>query len=116
MQQTDTADVPPVTQLQRAVQAWADEHWHGDYWPPLGNLARLTEEVGELARAVNQIDGQKRLKPGEAQADMAQEIADVLFVLLCLANSTGVDAQSAWEATLERSHQRARQVQARELT
>ena len=110
MQQSGTAEIPPVAQLQHAVQTWADEHWNGEYWPPLGNLARLTEEVGELARAINQMDGQKRLKPGEAGADMAQEIADVLFVLICLANSTGIDAQSAWDATVERSHQRARQA------
>ena len=111
MHHSDIADATtPVSSLQRAVQDWADEHWDGAYWPPLGNLARLTEEVGELARAINQMDGEKRLKPGETSADMAQEIADVLFVLLCLANSTGVDAQAAWDATLARSHARARQA------
>lgn len=104
------ASATPLAELQQAVQQWADEHWNGDYWPPLANLARLTEEVGELARALNQMDGHKRLKPGEAPADVAQEIADVLFVLLCLANSTGVDGQAAWEATLARSHARARQA------
>ena len=67
----------------------------GGYWPPLANLARLFEECGELARAVNQAHGPKRLKPGEARAAAHEELGDVLYTLLVLANSLEVDAASA---------------------
>src|SRR5262245_54048463 len=67
----------------------------GGYWPPLANLARLFEECGELARVVNQTCGPKMLKSGEAQAATEEELGDVLYVLLVLANSLGVDAEQA---------------------
>jgi NTP pyrophosphatase (non-canonical NTP hydrolase) len=90
----------PLDQLQNTVDAWAAKHWAGEYWPPHANLARLTEEVGEIARAVNQGYGPKRVKPDEAAASLAAELADALFALLCIANSTGVDLQAAFDATL----------------
>lgn len=92
----------PLADLQDTVADWALRYWEGEYWPPLANLARLTEEVGELARALNQTFGRKRIKAGEAEAQLAEEFGDVLFVLLCLANSTGVDAQHAFDETLEK--------------
>jgi NTP pyrophosphatase (non-canonical NTP hydrolase) len=67
----------------------------GGYWPPLANLARLIEECGELARAVNQTHGPKRVKSGETQAAAQEELGDVLYTLLVLANSLGVDAEDA---------------------
>lgn len=70
------------------------------YWPPLANLARLAEELGELARAVNQATGQKRLKAGEAAADVALEIGDVLFTLAVLANQMNVDLDASAAAVL----------------
>jgi NTP pyrophosphatase (non-canonical NTP hydrolase) len=91
---------PPLTSLQAELQDWADRYWGGEYWPPLANLARFTEEAGEVARAINQAYGPKRIKPDEAAAQIAGELGDALFVLLCLANSTGVDLQQAFEGTL----------------
>ncbi len=70
------------------------------YWPPLANLARLFEECGELARAVNQAHGPKQLKPGEGQAIAQDELGDVLYVLLVLANSLDIDAEAALEGVL----------------
>src|SRR5579884_1315426 len=67
----------------------------GGYWPPLANLARLFEECGELARAVNQTHGPKQLKPGEGRAAAREELGDVLYVLLVLANSLGIEADDA---------------------
>ncbi len=67
----------------------------GGYWPPLANLARLFEECGELARAVNQAHGPKRVKSGETRAAAQEELGDVLYTLLVLANSLGVDAEVA---------------------
>jgi NTP pyrophosphatase (non-canonical NTP hydrolase) len=88
--------------LQAEIQHWADRYWGGVYWPPHANLARLIEEVGEVARGVNQSHGPKRIKPDEAAASLSAELGDTLFVLLCLANSLGVDLQAAFEATLEK--------------
>lgn len=72
----------------------------GGYWPPLANLARLFEECGELARAVNQAHGPKVVKSGETQAAAREELGDALYVLLVLANSLHVDAEEALTAVL----------------
>lgn len=90
----------PVATLQQQIQAWADQYWQGEYWPPLANLARLVEETGEVARAVNQTYGPKQIKDNETQAALQEELADLLFVLLCLANSTGVDLQAGLDEVL----------------
>ncbi len=79
----------------------------GGYWPPLANLARLFEECGELARAVNQTHGAKPVKQGEAPASASEELGDVLYVLLGLANSLDVDAAIALESVLEKVRLRA---------
>jgi NTP pyrophosphatase (non-canonical NTP hydrolase) len=96
----------------RAAQAAVDASIQalGGYWPPLANLARLFEECGELARAVNQVHGPKRLKPGEGQAAFAEELGDTLYTLLVLANSLDVDAQAALERVLAKVHGRAASV------
>ncbi len=88
--------------IQHAVQAWADRYWAGEYWPPLANLARLTEETGELARAVNQQYGQKKIKSEQDVADIELELGDLLFVIGCIANSTGANLQQGFEAALAR--------------
>jgi NTP pyrophosphatase (non-canonical NTP hydrolase) len=77
-----------------AAQSAVDETIReaGGYWPPLANLARLFEECGELARAINQSHGPKVKKPGEEAAALQEELGDCLYVLLVLANSLGVDA------------------------
>ena len=92
----------------RAAQDAVDESIRalGGYWPPLANLARLFEECGELARAVNQGFGPKLVKPGEARADLAEELGDVLYVALALANSVGVDAQVALANAIARAQHR----------
>ncbi|HEX6122995.1 MAG TPA: MazG nucleotide pyrophosphohydrolase domain-containing protein [Ktedonobacterales bacterium] len=79
----------------------------GGYWPPLANLARLFEECGELARAVNQVHGPKRVKPGEMRAALAEELGDALYTLLVLANSLDVDAQAALAGALDKARRRA---------
>lgn len=105
----DTREPPeqPLTlgAAQRAVDASVQAL--GGYWPPLANLARLFEECGELARAVNQAYGPKRLKAGEGQAALADELGDVLYVALVLANSCGADAEAALRSALARARERA---------
>ena len=83
---------------QQVVDDWI--RGNGGYWPPLANLARLVEEVGELSRELNHRHGAKRKKSGEPEQDLALELADVLFVLIALANEQGVDLDDALRRTL----------------
>jgi NTP pyrophosphatase (non-canonical NTP hydrolase) len=76
------------------------------YWPPLANLARLTEEVGELARAVNQAHGPKRLKADEVRAEVSLEMGDVLFSLAVLANQSGICLGDAAALALDKYRRR----------
>ena len=81
---------------QRRVDAWISQYEEG-YFGPLTNLARLAEEVGELAREVNHRYGQKTKKPDEPEGDLGMEMADILFVLICMANREGIDLDDAFE-------------------
>jgi NTP pyrophosphatase (non-canonical NTP hydrolase) len=85
-----------LTDAQRRVDAWISQFEEG-YFHPLTNLARLAEEVGELAREVNHRFGEKTKKPEEPDGDLAMEMADVLFVLMCMANREGIDLQEAFD-------------------
>ena len=86
---------------QARVDAWIGQFEEG-YWPPLANLARLVEEVGELARLMNHRFGPKKKKAGEAEQDLAEELGDVLFVILVLANEQGIQLDAALERVLEK--------------
>ena len=79
----------------------------GGYWPPLANLARLFEECGELARAVNQAHGPKPVKDTEGQAAIHDELGDALYVLLALANGLGVDGEEALRGAIATARARA---------
>lgn len=76
------------------------------YFNELTNLAMLTEEVGELARIIARRYGEQSEKESDKNKDLADEMADVLFVLICLANQTGVDLTVALEKNLEKKTQR----------
>jgi len=80
---------------QQAVDRWIGEFEEG-YFPPLANVARLTEEVGELAREINHRFGPKPKKPIEPDDSIAMELADILFVVICIANSQGLDLDDAF--------------------
>lgn len=90
-----------LLEAQDRVDAWISQFEEG-YWPPLSNLARLIEEVGELAREMNHRFGHKPKKPEEAAQDLAIELADVLFVLLVIANEQKIDLGEALEGVLEK--------------
>ena len=81
---------------QHRVDAWVSQFEQG-YFHPLTNMARLSEEVGELAREVNHRFGQKTKKASEAEGDLGMEMADILFVLICMANREGIDLQEAFD-------------------
>ncbi len=90
-----------LLQAQQRVDAWISQFEEG-YFDPLTNLARLAEEVGELAREVNHQFGQKTKKTGEPDGDLASEMADILFVLICMANREGIDLQAAFDRMMEK--------------
>jgi NTP pyrophosphatase (non-canonical NTP hydrolase) len=94
-----------LREAQHRVDEWISEFEEG-YWPPLVNLARLMEEVGELARELNHRFGEKTKKPEEPEQDLAMELADVLFVLLVMANQQEIDLDQALERVLEKYRHR----------
>jgi len=101
--------------VQHRVDEWISQFEEG-YWPPLANLARLMEEVGELARLMNHRFGTKPKRPDESEQEMAEELADVLFVILCMANEQGIDLDQAFDGVMEKYRTRdgerwARKVQ-----
>lgn len=93
--------------LQKQVDDWITSHTHG-YFTPLMMLARLTEELGELSRAVSHRHGEKRPKPGEAEGEIRDEIADLMFVLVCLANAEKIDLDEAWDGLMRKLYERDR--------
>lgn len=89
-----------LAEAQRRVDEWI-RTYGVRYFSELTNMAVLTEEVGELARVMSRKYGDQSFKAGESQ-DPADELADVLWVLLCLANQTGVDLTDAFHRNLEK--------------
>jgi NTP pyrophosphatase (non-canonical NTP hydrolase) len=85
-----------LNDAQRRVDVWVSQFEEG-YFHPLTNLARLAEEVGELAREINHRYGEKTKKAEEAEGDVGMEMADILFVLVCMANREGIDLQEAFD-------------------
>ena len=95
----------PLAENQQRVDAWISQFEEG-YFHPLTNLARLSEEVGELAREVNHRFGQKTKKQEEPEGDMAMEMADILFVLICMANREGIDLDQAFDRMMNKVESR----------
>jgi len=94
-----------LTDSQRRVDQWISQFEEG-YFHPLTNMARLSEEVGELAREINHRFGQKTKKKDEAEGDLAMEMADILFVLICMANREGIDLQQAFDRMMDKVEKR----------
>jgi NTP pyrophosphatase (non-canonical NTP hydrolase) len=88
-----------LSEAQGHVDEWIKK-FGVRYFSELTNLALLTEEVGELARIMSRKYGDQSPKPGEKESNLADELADVLFVLICIANQTGVDLSQAFEQNL----------------
>ncbi|MBI1929112.1 nucleotide pyrophosphohydrolase [Candidatus Poribacteria bacterium] len=92
---------------QRLVDEWV--HTIGvRYFSELTNTALLMEEVGEMARIMARRYGDQSFKDSDKGVDLAEEMADVLFVLICLANQTGVDLESAFQKSIEKKTKRDR--------
>jgi len=90
---------------QRAVDNWIKIHGVR-YFNELTNMAQLTEEVGEVARIIARRYGEQSEKISDKDKDLGEELADVIFVALCLANQTGVDINAAFEKKLKKKSKR----------
>ena len=90
-----------IKEAQKVVDNWIKEYGVR-YFNELTNLAILTEEVGEVARIISRRYGEQSEKESDKNKDRGDEFADVLFVLICLANQTGIDLESALKKNLEK--------------
>ncbi|GGP05766.1 nucleotide pyrophosphohydrolase [Cloacibacterium rupense] len=89
-----------ITNLQKQVDEWI-KTIGVRYFNELTNMAMLTEEVGEVARIIARRYGEQSEKESDKSKDLGEELADVLFVTLCLANQTGVDLQAAFDKKMK---------------
>ena len=96
------SDLP---QIQAFLDAWIKQR--GQYWSPLSQFARLAEEVGELGRELNFRFGEKPRAAKDATGSVTDELGDVLFIVVLLANDLGIDLASALAATLKKYERRA---------
>ncbi len=100
-----------ISNAQQEVDQWIRDHGVR-YFNELTNMAQLTEEVGEVARIIARRYGEQSEKESDREKDLGEELADVVFVVLCLANQTGIDLQAAFDRKLElktkRDHDRHR--------
>jgi len=94
--------------IQHEVDEWI-KNVGVRYFNELTNMAILTEEVGEVARIIARRYGEQSEKPADKAKDLGEELADVLFVTICLANQTGVDLEKAWKKRMEAKTRRDRQ-------
>ena len=89
-----------IENAQKAVDDWISEHGVR-YFDELTNMAQLTEEVGEVARVIARRYGEQSEKESDKNKDLGEELADVMFVVFCLANQTGVNLQTAFDKKLD---------------
>jgi len=94
-----------IKEAQKQVDQWINTTGIR-YFSELTNMAILTEEVGEVARIISRKYGDQSFKESEQHIDLADEFADVLWVLICLANQTGVDLTEAFERNMEKKSKR----------
>ena len=97
-----------IKEAQAAVDEWI-KTYGVRYFNELTNMALLTEEVGELARIIARTYGEQSFKESDKNRDLGDEMADILWVLICLANQTGVDLTEAFAMNMEKKTQRDRE-------
>jgi len=94
-------EMKTMEEMQKEVDQYIGQFKAG-YFSPLANLARLTEEVGELAREINHVYGEKKKKDTEEENTIKAELGDNLFVLLCIANSLDIDMTESFNETMHK--------------
>ncbi len=95
----------PLKEFQKEVDEWTKQ-FTPQYWEPHAMLARLMEEVGELAREINHLYGPKKKKPSEQTQELEMEMGDIIFTLCCIANSKGIDLDNACKRVMEKQYGR----------
>jgi len=94
-----------IKELQKQVDEWIQQYKIG-YYPPLAIITQAAEELGELAREVNNIHGPRVKKNDKDGAEIGEEIADLMFALICLANSHNLDLDEAWKKKMDKCYGR----------
>ena len=96
-----------LKEFQADVDDWI-QAVGGGYWSPHANLARIAEEVGELARLINHLYGPKPKKASEASQELGEELADIIYAIICLANSEGIDLETSLSQVIAKVWRRDR--------
>jgi NTP pyrophosphatase (non-canonical NTP hydrolase) len=79
---------------------------HGGYWPPLSMLSAIIEEVGELAREINHLEGYKPKKKTETTSDLGEELADLIFAIICMANHYNINLELKLKQIIQKYNER----------
>lgn len=90
-----------LKKYQKAIDDWA-QTLEKPYWHPLSQFARMSEEIGEVGRLLNHMYGDKPKKPTEAAQELPEELADVLFTVICMANCHDIDLDEAMKPVMEK--------------
>ena len=93
------SDFISLREMQLEVDNWIQQFTPA-YWPPLSIMAQVSEETGELARNLNNMYGGRVKKDADATKHLSEEICDILFALICLANSHNIDLDKSWKETI----------------
>ncbi len=94
-----------LEEAQKAVDKWISQYKEG-YWPIYEMFARLTEEIGELAREINHRFGHKKKKAIEDKKEIADELGDLIFTICCIANSQRISLRKAFQKTMDKMYKR----------
>jgi NTP pyrophosphatase (non-canonical NTP hydrolase) len=91
-------------EIQEKVDKWIIDH--GGYWPPLSMICAVMEELGELAKEVNSYEGFKPKKPGKKESNLGEELADLLFSIICIANHFKIDLSTEFDKIIIKYNRR----------
>lgn len=94
-----------MKEMQKIVDEYIGQFKVG-YFSPLALMARITEEVGELARGINHYHGEKQKKDSEAEKEISEELGDTLFVVITMANALDIDLTAAFQETMDKFQER----------
>lgn len=103
--EVNSMEAKTMKDMQKEVDAYIGQFKEG-YFSPLAMMARLTEEMGELAREINHYYGEKPKKTTEKERSIEEELGDVLFVMICMANSLNIDLETAHNIVMNKFNTR----------
>ena len=94
-----------LEEYQKEVDEWTSQ-WEPQYWVPHRILGQMQEELGEVAKIINAVYGDRVPKEGEKVEDLGDELCDLLFAIICMANSKGVDLNKTWRERMDKKFER----------